>query len=87
MSSKPIYKNVRGSPYKINDIVRIVKLSDGTGNKKLLGKIGRIVYFEYSCGCGQSYPVDPMIGILFDNGILEEFWKEELTKVTKIKIK
>lgn len=48
----------------------------------LEGREGVVVHLEYSCGCGQSYPGDPMIGVcMYIPGrgyIVEEFWFEEL---------
>lgn len=79
--SNPIYLRVEGSPYQPNDKVLIVKFSDNTGNPEFAGKIGVVQYLEYSCGCGQSYPNDPMIGIKFSNGSLIECWSEEIQKV------
>ena len=29
-------------------------------------------------GCGQRFPDDPMIGVRFPDGALQEFWREEL---------
>jgi len=63
---------------KINQIAKVTQLSDETGDKNFLGKSGVVMYFDYDCGCGQSYPDDPMIGIKFPDGEIEEFWKEEL---------
>ena len=73
--------NVTGAPFKIGNIVRIDSATDTTADKKYIGRIGKIVYFDYTCGCGQLYPTDPMIGILFSNGKTKEFWSEEITKI------
>jgi len=80
-SAHPIRINVDGAPFRIGDLVRIVRLSDSTADGDFLNKYGRIVYFEYSCGCGQSYPDDPMIGIQFAGGGIAEFWKEEIQRI------
>jgi len=80
MEAKPIYKNIIGAPFKIGDIVTIIGVEDYTFDEIFKGKTGEVYYFEYSCGCGQSFPADPMIGIKFENGEIEEFWKEELKK-------
>lgn len=67
--------------YKVNDLVKVVKISDQTGDKTLLGKIGKIISFDFDCGCGQSRPNDCMY--LVDFGYKkEEFWTEELRKHT-----
>ncbi len=76
-SAQPIRTNLHGAPFRIGELVRVARLSDATGDANFLRKCGRIVYFEYSCGCGQSYPGGPMIGVRFLNGTAE-FWKEEL---------
>jgi len=52
--------------------------NDDTFSGKYIGLKGQVKYFDYDCGCGQSYPNDPMIGVEFSNGEVEEFWKEEL---------
>jgi hypothetical protein len=43
-----------------------------------VGRTGVVEYLEYSCGCGQTYPGDPMIGVRFSDGTMQELWKEEL---------
>lgn len=43
-----------------------------------IGKVGTVKYLEYNCGCGQTFPNDPMIGVYFDDDSVEEFWREEL---------
>lgn len=79
-SAHPIRINVDGAPFRIGDLVRIVRLLDSTADADFLRKCGRIVYFEYSCGCGQSHPDDPMIGVQCANGAAE-FWKEEIRRI------
>jgi hypothetical protein len=75
-----IYHDVAGAPFKIGDVVRVVSFSDDTADEDLLGCQGSVLYFEYTCGCGQSFPKDPMIGVLFA-GRTAEFWREELALV------
>ncbi len=75
------FRDVPGSPFKIWEDVRIVKRSDNTVSATFVGRKGKVIYFDFSCGCGQSYPNDPMIGVYFRNGIIEEFWREELRVV------
>lgn len=62
------------------DMIRVLPNpnKDETFNSDFIGEFGVIMYFDYECGCGQSYPNDPMIGIQFSNGQMEEFWKEEI---------
>jgi hypothetical protein len=85
--AKPIRTPVDGSPYQPGQRVKVVELCDDSLGKRgdlYEGQTGTVEYLEYSCGCGQRYPFDPMIGIRFDQpGLaLEEFWAEELAEVT-----
>jgi hypothetical protein len=74
---EPIYGDVDGAPFKIGDVVYVVSLSDETADAEFLGRIGSVFYFDYTCGCGQTFPNDPMIGVNF-GAQKSEFWKEEL---------
>jgi hypothetical protein len=74
-----IYHDVDGAPFKIGDSVKVVSLSDDTADAEFLGQQGQILYFEYSCGCGQTFPNDPMIGVKFGERTAE-FWKEEIAR-------
>ena len=56
------------------------ELADDTGDADYLGRVGEVLEFDFDCGCGQSYPDDPMIKVLFGDGI-EEFWREEIRRV------
>lgn len=76
--ARPIRRNVRGAPFWIGDHVRVTQIVDFAASKTLVGKVGTVEYFEYSCGCGQTYPGDPMIGVRIAN-VTHEFWKEELS--------
>lgn len=82
MGGQPLYKNVKGAPFKIGEAVRVVGSGDETFDGSYLGRAGIVRFFEYRCGCGQSYPDDPMIGVEFRGGKKEEFWKEELVRLT-----
>lgn len=73
-----VHDNVRGCRFRIGQVVRVCQIVDETAPKRFLQRLGIVEHFEYSCGCGQSYPHDPMIGVRFANGELEEFWSEEL---------
>ena len=77
-----IYHDVDGAPFKIGDAVKVVSLSDDTADAEFLAQQGQVLYFEYSCGCGQTFPNDPMIGVQFGKRTAE-FWKEELSIVNK----
>jgi hypothetical protein len=80
LTARPIYDPVPGSPYQPGDTVQIVDAID-TDVYDVSGHIdreGRVEYLEYSCGCGQRYPHDPMIGVKFADDKIEEFWAEEL---------
>ena len=78
---KHIFVNVLGAPLRIGAQVRVVKLVDGTGNRTWLGRTGTVKFFDYDCGCGRSFPNDPMIGVESCGGKIEQFWKEELRVV------
>jgi len=78
------HKNdIIGAPFKIGDWVLVLNNpnADSTFNNSFSNKKGVVNYFEYGCGCGQTFPVDPMIGVLFPDKRVEEFWKEELTSL------
>jgi hypothetical protein len=79
-STSPIYKNVQGAPFRIGESVRVVGSEDETFDRSYKRRVGTIEYFEYECGCGQSYPSDPMIGVKFRDGQTAEFWAEELRR-------
>ena|SRR5450432_1880100 len=79
--------NVQGAPFRIGQAVRICQLTDETALRRLLGRLGTVEHFEYSCGCGQSYPGDPMIGVRLANGEIDEFWAEELERVENNRVR
>jgi len=78
--AKPIYHNVEGAPFRIGQKVEVVGSADDTFNSDYLGHVGTVRYYEYSCGSGQTYPTDPMIGVQFPGGDIEEFWQGELRR-------
>jgi len=75
----PISEDIPGAPFKIGQKIIVVSGSDNTFDRAFLGKIGQVTYYEYECGSGQIYPHDPMIGVEFSSGEIEEFWMEELS--------
>ena len=79
---KPHYRgcNIPGTPFKIGDSVKILpnQNRDETFDDRLMNETGEVLYFEYNCGCGQTFPGDPMVGVKLTIGRIEEFWKEEL---------
>lgn len=72
-----------GAPFQPGQAVRVVAAIDTDVHDvtSFIGKSGTVQYLEYHCGCGQTYPNDPMIGVQFENGAGEEFWTEELAAV------
>ena len=84
MKARPIYMPVEGAPFQPGDAVQIARSAEtedsGCGVHALVGRVGRVAYLEYSCGCGQSYPDDPMIGVALGDRV-EEFWADELENV------
>lgn len=75
--AQPVFGNVEGAPFWIGAIVRVHCLADETADNYFLGRVGKVIYYEFSCGCGQSFPNSPMIGVRFRKRIFE-FWPEEL---------
>ncbi|MFT7680651.1 MAG: hypothetical protein ACI935_000082 [Moritella dasanensis] len=80
LGAKPQRRNIDGAPFAIHNIVLVVGVQDDMPEEHI-GRKGKVLYYEYDGGCGQSYPKEPLIGVrFFDNNDLEEFWSEELTK-------
>jgi hypothetical protein len=83
LSAKPIYHHVDGAPVQPRQIVRVIaaidsEIADVAGH---IGRLGLVEYLEYECGCGQSFPANPMVGLRFTSGAREEFWPEEIEVV------
>lgn len=80
LNAKPIYEDVNDAPFHIGCEVKVIDGDgkDETFNLETLSMKGTIEYYEYQCGCGQTYPHDPMIGVRLSDNSLQEFWKEEL---------
>ena len=85
VSARPIREHVPGAPYQHGDRVRVVGAIDRDAHdvSEHIDWRGTVDYLEYSCGCGQTYPGDPMIGVVLDGGAREEFWSEELTRLRR----
>jgi len=81
LGARPIRERVDGAPYQPGQAVRVVAAIDTYIHdvSPFIGKSGTVLYLEYQCGCAQTYPHDPMIGVLFEDGSEEEFWPEEMT--------
>lgn len=79
--AKPVYVRTEGAPYQPGQRVLVVASIEPqvADVSEYIGFTGTVEHLEYSCGCGQKYPDDPMIGVRFRDGRLEEFWFEELT--------
>jgi hypothetical protein len=86
LGARPIRHAVDGSPYQPGQGVAVVRSVEEPGYGidivAFIGLRGVVEYLEYSCGCGQRYPEDPMIGVRLDGGALQEFWSEELQEST-----
>ena len=84
MAARPITTHVHGSPYQVGETVRVVRSLDSEASQcgvhEHIGRVGTVRHLEYFCGCGQSYPDAPMIGITFTDGSWEEFWPEEMER-------
>ena len=59
MSANPLYRERQRSPLQDWRSMRIVCSEDDLFDRTFLGRIGIVKYFEYECGCGQSFPLDP----------------------------
>jgi hypothetical protein len=79
---RPIRVFTPGAPYQPGVEVVVVASAEVKGSltdvSGYIGRRGTVEHLEYSCGCGQHYPDDPMIGVRFLEGDLYEFWFEEL---------
>ena len=82
MLKNKIRLNVPGAPFSIGNPVKVIQCVDDTLSPRFIGRKGKVIYFDYFCGCGQSYPNDPMIGVKFKKNLVEEFWKEELKLIS-----
>lgn len=81
MSGRPRFHAVEGAPFQPRQLVRVVGPTDPASPvDQHIGRQGVVEYLEYDCGCGQRFPDDPMIGVLFDAGDREEFWRDELAR-------
>lgn len=82
LARRPIVERVLGSPYQPGDLVRVIAAVDVEIHdvSHYVGRFGLVKYLEYECGSGQQYPDDPMIGVRFRDGSVEEFWREELCR-------
>lgn len=87
VKANPIYKMIEGSPFQPGNIIRVSSCCDEVGEgvdiPALIGHFGIVKYLEYECGSGQHFPEDPMIGVRFRDNYIQEFWKEELSLVSK----
>lgn len=86
VGAQKVKHDVEGAPVKIGQSVKVTSIGEGeedTDWGKLMGQTGTVSYLEYSCGCGQTYPQDPMIGVQFTDGSIHEFWHEELEPIVQ----
>lgn len=82
LGANPIYEDVKDAPFFIGCKVEICwGESDGTFDEEINGMCGVIEYYEYECGCGQTYPNNPMIGVSIPKYDTLEFWPEELKEI------
>jgi len=80
--TRTCFDSVEGAPFSIGESVVVSSLSDDSADPSFLFKRGIVDHLDYTCGCGQTYPQDPMIGVRFPSGEVEEFWREELRSAT-----
>jgi hypothetical protein len=83
LGAKPIWERVGGSPFQPGDRVIVTLVCDEVGREcgleVFVGQRGVVDYLEYSCGSGQHFPDDPMVGVRVGDEVVE-FWKDELQK-------
>jgi len=75
--------NIKGAPFKIGDRVKVVKASDEHCDVRFIGAVGRVIWLDYDIS-GGPYPDDPMMGVRFDGGHVDSFWKEELKGLPEV---
>ncbi len=75
--------DVGGAPFKIGQKVIVLDNPNGdeTFDRRFAGRHAKVIFFEFDGGCGQSFPFDPMIGVMFNDKSVEEFWYEELRSI------
>jgi hypothetical protein len=80
---------IPGAPFQVGDIVICTQCIDLDIDdvSEFIGRKGLVVHLDYECGSGQSFPSDPMLGVLFTTGELQEFWTEELKLVETLSVK
>ena len=71
---------INGAPVQVGDVVKVIAATEADicDVSEYIGRFGRVVSMD--CGCGQTYPDDPMVLVCFSNGDQQEFWKEEIEK-------
>jgi hypothetical protein len=70
--------------FAYGQVVKVVRGTDETFEKRFLNRKGIIVDFDYWSGCGQSFPGDPMIMVQFPDQSSTCFWSEELELLSTI---
>lgn len=80
-----IRHDIDGAPFHIGAYVEVTQIldPDTVVSGAEVGDVGWVEHYEYECGCGQTYPHDPMIGVLTTRGVREEFWEEELKELPR----
>lgn len=96
--TRSLVRRVEGAPFQVGDVVAIAGIVDETfaaayetesmeagvapADDFAIGRHGVVSHLDYSCGCGQVYPGQPMIGVAFEGTeLVPEFWPEELVAV------
>ena len=75
LTKNPLYHDIKGAPFRIGQMVRVLEnpSNDETFDMKFANKIGKIRFFEYESGCGQTFPRDPMISVELTDGKSDGF--------------
>ena len=56
LTKNPRYQDIEGAPFRIGEIVKVLEnpSNDETFDIEFANKRGKIKFFEYESGCGQS---------------------------------
>jgi hypothetical protein len=83
LGASPVREHVDGAPFQPGDRVLVCQICDDVGLEcgygEFVGQRGVVEYLEYSCGSGQHFPDDPMVGVRIGD-LVVELWKDELQK-------
>lgn len=78
-----VYEDFKGAPFKIGEKV-VISWIPGSENVSdilsYIGCTGTVSHFNYVESIADTYPYDPMTGVLFEDGRVEYFETERLRR-------